>query len=59
MEKVGRDSTQQEHGAILDALRRRDAAAAQRLMDEHIALRREQVVEAITQGLARIYLQPA
>lgn len=56
MEKVGRDSTQREHGRILDALRRRDAAAATRLMDEHIALRREQIVEAITQGLARIYL---
>lgn len=59
MEKVGRDSTQREHGQILDALRRRDAAAAERLMNEHIALRREQVVEAITQGLARIFLAPA
>jgi DNA-binding GntR family transcriptional regulator len=56
MEKVGRDFTQQEHGEILDALSRRDAAEAQRLMDEHITLRREQIVEAITQGLARIYL---
>ena len=59
MEKVGRDSTQREHGQVLDALRRRDAAAAERLMDEHIALRREQIVEAITQGLARIYLGQA
>lgn len=59
MEKVGRDSTQQEHGQILDALRRRDAASAERLMGEHIALRREQIVEAITQGLARIYLAPS
>ena len=58
MEKVGRDSTQQEHGAILAALQRRDAGTAQRLMDHHIMLRREQIVDAITQGLARIYLQP-
>lgn len=56
MEKVGRDSTQKEHGAIADAIERRDTKAAAQLMDEHIALRREQIVEAVTQGLARIFL---
>ncbi|QIL84089.1 GntR family transcriptional regulator [Diaphorobacter sp. HDW4A] len=56
MEKVGRDSTQKEHGAIADAIARRDNQAAAQLMDEHIALRREQIVEAVTQGLARIFL---
>lgn len=56
MENVGRDSTQQEHRAIVEALARRDQAEAQRLLTDHIALRREQIVEAIKQGLARIYL---
>ena len=56
MEKVGRDSTQKEHGAIADAIEKRDRQAAAKLMDEHIALRREQIVEAVTQGLARIFL---
>lgn len=58
MEKVGRDATQREHGAILKALRARDADAGQRLLAGHIGLRREQIVEAITRGLARIYLPP-
>ncbi|MPM59357.1 hypothetical protein SDC9_106197 [bioreactor metagenome] len=56
MENVGRDSTQKEHGAIADAIAQRDAKAAAALMDDHIALRREQIVDAVTQGLARIFL---
>lgn len=56
MEKVGRDFTQKEHGAIADAIARRDTVAAADLMDDHIALRREQIVEAVTQGLARIFI---
>lgn len=59
MEKVGRDATQREHAAILKALRTRDAAAGDRLLAAHIGLRREQIVEAITRGLARIYLPAA
>lgn len=59
MEKVGRKSTQDEHARVLEALARRDGPAAARLMDEHIALRREQIVDAITQGLARIYIGAA
>ncbi len=57
MEAVGRDSTQREHQALLDALQRSDGAAAQHCLDDHIALRREQVVDAITRGLARIWLR--
>jgi DNA-binding GntR family transcriptional regulator len=56
MEKVGRDSTQREHRAILDALKARDAGASDRLLREHIGHRQDQVVEAITRGLAKIYL---
>lgn len=59
MENVGRDSTQHEHQMILDALKSRDAAAADQHLTEHISLRREQIVQAITQGLARIYLGDA
>lgn len=58
MEKVGRDSTQKEHLAILKALEARDAGASERLLREHIGLRQDQIVEAITRGLAKIYLGP-
>ena len=33
-----------------------DEAAAQQVLKEHIGLRKEQIVEAIAKGLARIYL---
>lgn len=56
MESVGRSSTQQEHLEILRAIRARDLAESERLMAAHIGLRREQIVDAITRGLARIYL---
>ena len=56
MESVGRASTQQEHLEILRAIRARDPAAGERLMAAHIGLRREQIVDAIARGLARIYL---
>ena len=56
MENVGRASTQHEHLEILQALSDRDAQASERLMAEHIGLRREQIVEAIARGLTRIYL---
>lgn len=56
MEKVGRDSTQKEHRAILRALKARDAGLSERLLREHIGLRQDQIVEAITRGLAKIYL---
>lgn len=56
MERVGRSSTQQEHLEILRAITARDAMASERLMATHIGLRREQIVEALAQGLARLYL---
>lgn len=59
METVGRDSTQKEHQQIARALKARDWAAGERHLSAHIGLRREQIVEAITRGLARIYLVEA
>lgn len=59
METVGRDSTQKEHQQIARALKARDVAAGERCLAEHIGLRREQIVEAITRGLAKIYLVDA
>ena len=56
MEKVGRDSTQKEHRAILQAVKARDAGASEQLLREHIGRRQDQIVEAITRGLAKIYL---
>jgi DNA-binding GntR family transcriptional regulator len=54
MEHVGRDSTQQEHQSILEALRRRDASAAEQHLSDHIVLRRDQIAEAIRLTLARL-----
>ncbi len=59
MEKVGRDSTQREHLRILKALKARDREAGEKALASHIGLRREQVVDAITRGLARIWLDDA
>lgn len=56
MENVGRSATQKEHQHILKALQARDEATAQQVLKEHIGLRKEQIVEAIAKGLARIYL---
>ena len=56
MEKVGRDSTQKEHDAVLKALKARDAVVGERLLREHIGLRQDQVVDSITRGLAKIYM---
>lgn len=56
METVGRDSTQKEHQQIARTLKARDWVAGERHLGAHIGLRREQIVEAITRGLARIYL---
>jgi DNA-binding GntR family transcriptional regulator len=57
MEKVGRDNTQAEHRKILAALRKRDADTCVALLRVHITRRTDQIVEAITAGLARIYLE--
>lgn len=51
-----RDSTQKQHTALLDALRHRDEPTMIELMSSHISLRQDQIVEAVTKGLARIFL---
>jgi DNA-binding GntR family transcriptional regulator len=56
MENVGRDSTQQEHLKIVEALVARDVDRAQDILNSHISMRRERIVETITKGLAKIYL---
>lgn len=59
MESVGRESTQDQHQQLLNALADGKAEEAQRCLTDHITMRREQVVEAIKLGLARIYLADA
>jgi len=56
MESERRRGTQQEHRQILDALRRRDGAAAARLLHAHIAQRRDQIIARVREGYARIYV---
>ena len=49
-------TTRGEHGALLDALVKRDAGACREILKRHIARRRDQVGEAIRASLSRIYL---
>jgi len=56
METVGEYYTQAEHRKILLALKQRDAVTAEQLIRSHIGRRNDQIVQAITTGLARIYL---
>ena len=56
MESAGRDFTQREHAEILQAIQARDRKASDKALRAHIGLRRDQIVEAIKQGLAKIYL---
>jgi DNA-binding GntR family transcriptional regulator len=56
MENVGRDSTQKEHREIVTALLERDMERGLACISSHISVRREQIVEKITKGLARIYI---
>lgn len=51
-----RDATQCEHTELLEALRRRDEPAMMAMITQHISLRQDQIVEAVTKGLARIFL---
>lgn len=51
-----RDSTQQQHTGLLEALRRRDEQGMLELITAHISLRQDQIVEAVTRGLAHIFL---
>ncbi|MCE1235943.1 MAG: GntR family transcriptional regulator [Hyphomicrobiales bacterium] len=54
----GRDATQREHRAVVAALAARDATAAIAVLETHIDRRLDQIVVAIREGLARIYMQP-
>jgi DNA-binding GntR family transcriptional regulator len=56
MERVGREKTQAEHRAIVKAMRERDQERCLELLDKHISRRREQIVAAIKEGLASIYI---
>jgi DNA-binding GntR family transcriptional regulator len=56
MENVGRESTQQEHAEIVSALAAGDMDRAQTILNSHISMRRERIVDTITKGLAKIYL---
>ncbi len=56
MDGTVRTSTQDQHKALLDALQARDAEKMQALMTAHISLRQDQIVEAVTKGLAKIFL---
>jgi DNA-binding GntR family transcriptional regulator len=56
MENVGRDSTQKEHWEIVNALLERDMERGLARIFSHISVRREQIVDKITKGLARIYI---
>lgn len=56
MDGAMRASTQDQHKALLEALQARDAEKMQSLMTAHISLRQDQIVEAVTKGLAKIFL---
>jgi DNA-binding GntR family transcriptional regulator len=58
MREGRRPHTQGEHGAIVAALRRRDADAMVSMLTEHISRRREQITETIKLGFAEIYMRP-
>lgn len=45
----------EDHVAIVDALRKRDAAAGQKIIERHISISRERAVEVIKEALARIF----
>src|SRR5690606_10059864 len=57
MENVGREPTQQERAEIVSALIARDMDRAQSILNAHITMRRERIVDTITKGLAKIYLR--
>ncbi len=56
MDNTVRESTQDQHSALLNALQERDAKKMQALMTAHISLRQDQIVQAVTKGLAKIFL---
>ena len=46
-----------DHFAILGAIRRKDLALAQRLMSRHVLLPHDQIVAAVKDAFARIYME--
>jgi DNA-binding GntR family transcriptional regulator len=54
----GRVATQDEHGAILSALRQRDLEKCVRILGEHIGRRLDQIDSAIREVYGRIYAGP-
>ncbi|KXU31516.1 hypothetical protein A0J57_17155 [Sphingobium sp. 22B] len=54
----GRAATQDEHGAILSALRNRDLAACSGILEAHISRRFDQIDSAIREVYGRIYAGP-
>jgi DNA-binding GntR family transcriptional regulator len=57
MQNGRRRYTQQEHLKIVKALKARDAAAAQDLVQGHISRRLDRIVEVIRMGFAEIYMR--
>jgi len=53
-----RQVTQAEHFAVLEAIKSRDATHAAALLERHIHRRLDQVVEAVKESYARIYVHP-
>ena len=51
-----RETKYSEHIAILEALKHRDAEQCAKLMYQHIEPRRDQIIEAVKKGYARIYV---
>jgi len=56
MEEEKRRDTQNEHHDVLLALRARDGERAARILDTHIARRRDQIVGQVREGFARMYV---
>lgn len=54
-----RSHSYQEHAAIIEALRRRDAAGGADLMEKHITLSSAHAMDVATRGLARIFFGAA
>lgn len=56
IDEMVRASTQDQHLALVQALKNRDAQRMNELITAHISLRQDQIVASVTKGLARIFL---
>lgn len=56
MDSRVRNCTQAQHQALLDALKERNPDRIELLVKDHISLRQDQIVTAVTKGLAHIFL---